>query len=787
MFNKDKYDTLVSLLLSKIKDNYRLRYGVKLKMPAIFAEIYHHTGLTSDIYYKIHKMVKPPNPIIVEALARLGVKEGLDRTWVEKLLDATDFFGEHSDYARKELLDDLFPLPASRKIIHNLPTMTRETFVGRSEIMDRLFSKLGRLVGVHMIVIAGIGGSGKTELALQVAWTVYYSNTGEKPKAHVPEFHYIIFISAKLENLLVSGIKRVIHTPPDNLNDICIKILSVTGHPTEHANISANDEPRVLVKEKFRQIAEDDKERALLIIDNMETIVDRLVLIDFLEDIHREVKVIITTRGWDETSPTHLKELNQEDGLSLIYMEAREKEVTLGDSESLQLYKRSGGIPAAIIYSIGLLSASYTYNYAINAIGNPTGDVAQFIFKNIMDELRNNYYSTYEILLAAAIFSCPANVVALAATAGYTYGQESFQKGIAKLKQLSLLNLDKNNRYSMLSLTKEFVLTELENNPEFKESAYKRFIQWYSELATKNRVIVGKDEPADYQSLDQEWCNFLEVFYLCIYTDNFDLLCKFWFEDRLELFAIIYCYWDDLLIWMERVAELAKQRDNWETVVKALYTSGYIRAWRVQANNNLKEIQEKITSSLNYVTKPNEKLKTETYRYQAFIASRQKEFSEADAYIKNAQNALNTFRVTETANQEEFEVQQIYLNQTIAEIHYARGDFVEAEKIFQTVKGKAERLKMQRNVFAAISFLCDIDLGKLEPSQELLTDIENRINRGIEVTQSNNDLLRKAFFLRTQGKLHEQRKSLKEANASKKASLDIFQYLGIIQQATGLI
>ncbi|BBD65046.1 hypothetical protein NIES4072_12900 [Nostoc commune NIES-4072] len=239
-----------------------------------------------------------------------------------------------------------------RDIPHNLPAPTYTQFIGREADMKKLLERLSSVHGAHMITVHGIGGVGKTALVLAAAYLCLKASNENSSEA--PKFDAIIFTSAKQQELIPTNSILWRQQGQRNLRDIFREIANALNDPTILQS-PPNDQ-----FDRVRQIL--SKRRTLLIVDNMETIEDRDEVIEFLYNLPICIKVIITSREQIALLPIRLRNLPPDDGLQLIRQQAEEKGISINDEDSKQLYDRTGGIPLAIVYSIGQLSSGYSLN-----------------------------------------------------------------------------------------------------------------------------------------------------------------------------------------------------------------------------------------------------------------------------------------------------------------------------------------------------------------------------------------------------------------------------------------
>jgi hypothetical protein len=151
--------------------------------------------------------------------------------------------------------------PSRPKVYHNLPHPDYGTFVGREKELDQIHQLLLPYPRsrYHVITIDGIGGIGKSALALEVAHR-YTRDVDVLPADE--RFEAVVWTSAKQTVLTAAGIieRRV---ELRRLDDIYAAI-AVALERSDITQARPEERPAVVARALARQ-------RTLLIVDNLET------------------------------------------------------------------------------------------------------------------------------------------------------------------------------------------------------------------------------------------------------------------------------------------------------------------------------------------------------------------------------------------------------------------------------------------------------------------------------------------------------------------------------------
>ena len=359
---------------------------------------------------------------------------------------------DHEDEVDNLSHEEFIPTP---KCHDNLPRPDYSTFFGRDRERDEILEHLAH-PRAWITLIDGIGGVGKTALAMNCAETIRDASLAGKA-----DFEYVIWASAKTERLRPSGISQVQPTFSD-LNSLIKTILDVTGFQGYETN-----DPVALAKEVLTI------SKSLLVLDNLETVSDP-DLYNFLQDVPDPSRVLATTRTRFEGSHKNLRltALPRQHALDMIHQLASEldsPELSQEGNESLVgLIDRVGGIPLAIRLAVGRIATGLPLRSYLDKLdtGEAQHDLLEFCFSESWSNLENDSRLT---LMATIIFPEPPSVVELRRVTEIP--EMRLNEAIGTLIKRAFLNQSydesgETHRYSLLPLTADFIQRESEQDSE---------------------------------------------------------------------------------------------------------------------------------------------------------------------------------------------------------------------------------------------------------------------------------------------------------------------------------
>ena len=478
-------------------------------------------------------------------------------------------------------------LPGSPpKVLHNLPQPDYGTLVGREEQIEKILLQLRPYPDsqIPLVCIEGIGGIGKSSLALECAYS-FLRRTQAGAQSH--EFRAVVWTSAKANRLTAKG-EQTRANQTSTLRDI-FSTISFVLEREEIRRANEHDQLATVCR-ALAQI------RTLLIIDNFESINDPCVDA-FLRELPAPTKAIITSRfRFDAAYPVRLTEIGQTAAVNLISHEAERKQVQLDDQQKKELADHTNGIPLAIVWSIGQVAMGESAASVIARLDSDTNDIVRYCYEGIASRIKGR--DSHRLLLALSMFDVDASPEALGSISGLGENGIRCDAGLAELETLSLVSRTP-HRYAMLPLTRQFStqLREAEANESLEQSwktwmaAYAKkahLIQWYEFDAASVREEIGNIQGAmTVAENDADWSLFLQlvpiVCWYHVYSGN----------------------WTELLEKAQQALEIARAQQDIEREIELRYAFlGWSYAQRNECKLGLHQTFEALSLCRRHLESP---------------------------------------------------------------------------------------------------------------------------------------------------------------------------------------
>jgi tetratricopeptide (TPR) repeat protein len=381
-----------------------------------------------------------------------------------------------------------------------------DIFVGRKDEIARCLTALAPEERGWGATIDGIGGIGKTALALEVAHMARERG----------QFDAYLFASAKTSWLTPEGVRQ--ETLSLSSLDAFVREFARFLGETDVAQMADATERRRALLDALRG------RRALLIWDNLETLTvdERDLIAEFLRKLPAPNKAIVTSRHrtGESALTIRLNRLAEKEALALMDELGRRYARLAGelrratDNTRRAIYEAAGGNPLAINWTLGLVAQKgYSLTDALAHLQDAarSNDLYGFLFADSTHDLAE---SDRTVLSALSTFQTSATPQTLADATSLVLNQ--VQIALERLVTLSLVNDLESGRYGLHPLTRTYVRAALgeagtaarplPGQPTLDASARRKALQYWVDYAAK---YGGSDKDAykTYDRLEAEWPN----------------------------------------------------------------------------------------------------------------------------------------------------------------------------------------------------------------------------------------------------------------------------------------
>ncbi len=654
------------------------------------------------------------------------------------------------------------PQVIPKSVYHNLPAPEHTRFVEREEL-KRLISLLAN-PRVHRITIEGIGGVGKTTLALEAAYRCLQASYHNGNGSPIATFDAVIFTSAKKQYLGTCRILPRIQLER-TLSDI-FRAIARTLNCLESLPVDF-EEQLVFIRECLT------RQKTLLIIDNLETIEDQeqgYILSFLLDNLPYQVKVVITTRVQTLLDASiHLESLPEKEGLELISYQAEQQGVELDSEKSQKIYQTTCGIPVAIIYAIGQVAYRYSLDNVLTSLTMATNDIASYCFESSLSLLRGQ--PAHKLLMALALFSKSALKESITNAALLKADSIATDYGLAQLQQLSLVKKDDHERYSMLPLTRGYVIAELEAHPEFEQKARERWLHWYRHFVQQNGTKDWKEwNPCE--ALEEEWENLQEAIEWCVAQERYKDFWEFW--QHIKGYTHFAGYWNERLRWMDWLMPGAKQERKWEILAEAMFDKGRTLTMMHQPQHQ-QEAMKLFESAWQLYKSHNlhHQYQIDVGIYMAIIHIEQQHFEQASYWLSQVNSLLDQVSLPKIEHHR-LQTTLLYYQ---AKICLSTQEYSKAKVFYESVLEKAQQINWQRVVTYSQIWLAEIAIqeGRLE-------EAANFLNQGMPVVENNKDKRCLALCKRSLALLEKAKGDWVQCRYWAAQAKEEFQNLGMLQE-----
>lgn len=456
---KEVLQTFVTILPERI-NRERVDRAVSYLLKCLAQELWHLPELMPIYSLQFQRITAESSREQVSLQrAQLQALTNLNTGVREALLQLTDVIVEQKLLSAGAASD----FSSSPKVLHNLPQPDFDKFIGREAEQIQIHNLLRPYPHSRhfLIVIDGIGGIGKSALALEIAHHYLRNYAALLPQER---FDAIIWTSAKSNILTAEGIaprRQIMRTLDDIYTAIAVAL------QREDITRAQPEEQDEIVRRALTQ------QRTLLIVDNLETVDDENVLA-FLRELPDPTKAIVTTRHRiDVAYSIRLVGMEWDDANAFIIQESNLRGLNLSSDEAHHLYARTGGVPLALVWSIAQMNYGYSVETILTRLSQPKNDIIKFCFDTSLTYIKDK--APYQLLMALSLFVPDGSRDAL----GFVANLADLDRddGVVVLEKLSLVNKE-TNRFSLLPITRTFATAELIKDSTVAKSFNRRLVDY---------------------------------------------------------------------------------------------------------------------------------------------------------------------------------------------------------------------------------------------------------------------------------------------------------------------
>jgi predicted negative regulator of RcsB-dependent stress response len=625
-------------------------------------------------------------------------------------------------------------------VLHNLPKSV-PGFVGRKEDKEKIHRALRSEFDVASI--EGIGGVGKSTLAIEVAHECLGVSRWHKWSLKIAHFRGIIWASAKdrefTENTLLDTIA------------ITLDQSSILQLPLEAK--------RLMVKELFR------KRTCLLIVDNFETIADPNVRL-FLTDLPGRSKAIVTTRKrFLDATPIPLGNLSQSESLELIRREGKrfnlETVSKASDEKLLQLFRITDGTPLALKWAIGQIKQKgQSLEIVLVSLQSGSGEVFEQIFERSWELLKENE-NARTILKIMPLFAAPVTRDALKAVSGV---EQQFDDALGQLVEMSLVDdmddILAGKRYGIHPLTRVFSLAALDRAPQEKEAAVTRLAAFYKSVLDPLK-IWSHGEGVGYPPFDLEIPNIFHIIDLGLNKEHYDVVKNIF--NKLWDYLFMRGYWNDMIEAAVRLSTYALGDGNeLEWALLQVWPISSVYRHRGQFDLALNYIKSALETYSRYAN--SEDPRADALRQMGKVYYEQKRYDDAEKCLQEAHQYY--------LKNKGWDILIVTVN--LAELALAKGNFSDAQKWYE--EGVTLSLEFKDPERKANLSLV---MGQIQLSKGDLVQARQEIQNALEIMSKSTRLDGIADSLFWLAKIEKSGKDKRKARSTFTEALTIYKQLGI--------
>ncbi len=708
-----------------------------------------------------------------------------DKRWLENV--------EILDKYRRTL--GFIPLitPDTSDIRHNLINHKKyRKFIGRESHLEELINRLcDPNQPDRKIKIKGVGGAGKTALAIEAALRIC--------KRYHHKYTVIYCQSAKVENRGLIG--KHVNDPGDKFTNLDTLISGILSFCYCDYRMFTPEES----KSKLTNYLESADNSTLIILDSFESLdtIEQHRIEGFFADLKGDrYKLLLTTReaGFAEINLSGLS--RNEAGLMINEITSDDEgnsELLLDEKAKEDIVQAAKFLPLAIVFILGELQRGNSLDAIVKESQNPSGELCEHLFGRSFNDIKKSYPACLRLLYALSfapdflkkktlfqLAKAPLPKEPIATdqnTEDNLIDEEQLQESLSQLDRWSwVVAMERpgitGRWYSFRSsLIRDYVRKDLSKS-RYHDTFREAWVNCYVENANEYGNEDFGEWHQQFDNISDELSNYEEVFSWC--RDHW------WKSDHvyeqakllwrtLSRFLYLYPHFQIRDDWSKWIETRAENRDDHDFLPE-IYNSN---AWLAI----MKDGDEDRKTAKLYLDKVECQLNNESnYMYlmyliiRAVLETRCRAFTRASELFGMANKLCNSLLEQQPRDDQARDSQKHLLRRAKVRIYlyegekyYREEDYMRARELFETTFSEAQRINWLRFQIKASERLAYLDLreGKLR-------DAENRLRQWEPRAENNKDRRRMAFFHRDFAELHLQKEEFDKATERATQARDEF-------------
>jgi SEFIR domain/TIR domain len=460
---------------------------------------------------------------------------------------------------------------------NTLPERGKCSLIGRNKEITQLIKRISPSNTQIIHRIQGVGGVGKTSLAIEVSHQCLEARKSNEFIPGIPLFDAFIFISFKDEPYPTFNTFKPLAERAKMPLDIHSIICTALG------------EKRIdkLPPEQLSQTSYEalSKQPTLLIVDNMETLNDDedQEILNFLNGVPQSTKVIITTREGNISPSIALAGLEQKDTIDAIEEESKLRGINVSEKEMLEIHSSTGG---NLFVIKDILNQKERRGDIEEILSSESGAVEQSLEKCLgkqINSLKSQNKLSYKILIALIMLNGLSGKDLLLEVAGPAVANQrksDYSRALLELEQFCFIVKQENNCYSIEPTTREYIQRQWnEIEPDMIDAMERRKLDYYLKLTDKHGGEDKGNWKEQYEPLKREWDNIKQVLQKYKTQGDWTKLVRMW--ENIDRYADLNVYWQERLDWWTIIKE--NVTDNPRITTQALAE----KAWsKILIGNN---------------------------------------------------------------------------------------------------------------------------------------------------------------------------------------------------------